>query len=90
MIAVMGPDAAVNAVYFNKLEAMDQAARSAEEERLREEYRADVDLERLASELIVDAIVAPEDLRNELVARFGAADERRDAVPDKRRSVTPV
>ncbi len=90
MIAVMGPDAAVNAVYFNKLEALDPDARAAEEAKLREEYRADVDIERLASELIVDAIVAPQHLRQELAARFAVADERRDAMPNKRRSVTPV
>lgn len=90
MIAVMGPDAAVNAVYFNKLEALEPEARAVEEARLRDEYRADIDIERLASELIVDAIVAPETLREELAARFAAADERRDAMPDKRRSVSPV
>jgi acetyl-CoA carboxylase carboxyltransferase component len=90
MIAVMGPDAAVNAVYFNKLEALAPDARAAEEARLREEYRADVDIDRLGSELIVDAIVAPQHLRQELAARFAAADERRDAMPHKRRSVTPV
>ncbi|MBW2269000.1 MAG: acyl-CoA carboxylase subunit beta [Deltaproteobacteria bacterium] len=90
MIAVMGPDAAVNAVYFNKLEALGPDARAAEEAKLREEYRADIDIERLGSELVVDAIVAAEQLREELAARFAAADERRDAMPDKRRSVTPV
>jgi acetyl-CoA carboxylase carboxyltransferase component len=90
MIAVMGPDAAVNAVYFNKLEAMEPEARAAEEARLRDEYRADIDIERLASEMIVDAIVPGPRLREELAVRFAAADERRDAMPDKRRSVTPV
>src|SRR5262249_18518559 len=63
MIAVMGPEAAVNAVYFNKLEAMPDAERAREEERLRAEFREDIDIERLASELAVDAVVPHRDLR---------------------------
>ncbi len=91
MIAVMGPEAAVNAVYFNKLEAIaDPAARAAEVEKLRAEFREDVDIGRLASELVVDAVVDPAELRRELVARFAAARGRRDAPPRKRRSVPPM
>jgi acetyl-CoA carboxylase carboxyltransferase component len=90
MIAVMGPEAAVNAVYFNKLEALPEAERAAEEERLRAEFREDIDIERLASELVVDAVVPPAELRSELAARLRAAWGRRDPAPDKRRSVTPV
>jgi acetyl-CoA carboxylase carboxyltransferase component len=90
MIAVMGPEAAVNAVYFNKLEALPEPERAAEEERLRAEFRADIDIERLASELAVDAIVPPRELRRELVARLRAAWGRRDPPPRKRRSVIPV
>lgn len=59
-------------------------------EKLREEFRADVDIERLASELVIDAIVDPADLRAELAARLAAAAGRRDEPPRKRRSVTPV
>jgi len=90
MIAVMGPEAAVNAVYFNKLEAMAPAARATEEERLRAEFREDIDIERLASELAVDAVVPHRELRDELVARLRAAWGRRDPAPNKRRMVTPV
>jgi acetyl-CoA carboxylase carboxyltransferase component len=90
MIAVMGPEAAVNAVYYNRLQALPEAERRAEEERLRREYREDVDVARLASELVVDAIVPPARLREELAARLRVAAERRDAPPRKRRSVTPV
>jgi acetyl-CoA carboxylase carboxyltransferase component len=90
MIAVMGPEAAVNAVYFNRLQGLEGEARAAEEERLRREYRADVDIERLASELAIDAIIPPERLREEIAARLRTAGDRRDPPPDKRRSVTPV
>ncbi len=90
MIAVMGPEAAVNAVFYNKLQALDEAERTAETERLRDEYREDVDLMRLASEMVIDAVVPPERLRAELVARLSAAEGRRDAQPRKFRSVTPM
>ena len=91
MIAVMGPEAAVNAVYYNKLQAMPEDERKAATEKLRSEYREDIDIERLASELVIDAIVAPERLRDELVARFAAIAERpADASPPKRRSVVPM
>jgi acetyl-CoA carboxylase carboxyltransferase component len=91
MIAVMGPEAAVNAVYYNKLQALPEAERSAEVERLRAEYREDVDIERLASELVIDAIVAPGDLRDELAARFrDLAGRPPDPAPAKRRSVIPM
>ena len=73
-IAVMGAEAAVNAVYYNKLAAIaDPAEREQETERLRAAYDADIDVLRLAGELVVDDVVQPEDLRAELIRRFAAA-----------------
>ena len=70
-IAVMGPEAAVNAVYANKIAAIDdpdeRAAFVAEQ---RAEYEEDVDLLRLASELVIDAIIEPSELRAELIRRY--------------------
>jgi len=90
MIAVMGPEAAVNAVYFNKLQGLSEDDRGAREAELQREYREDVDIQRLASELVVDAIVAPATLRDEIASRLRVAEGRRDAAPRKRRSVTPA
>ncbi len=91
MIAVMGPEAAVNAVYYNKLQALPEDQRKVETEKLRAEFREDVDIERLASELVIDAIVAPDRLRDEIAARFAAiADRPHDPAPPKRRSITPM
>jgi acetyl-CoA carboxylase carboxyltransferase component len=90
MIAVMGPEAAVNAVHANRLEAMPEAERGPEVARLRAEYASEIDVRRLAAELVIDAIVPPESLRDELVARFAAAAGRRDPLPRKRHAVTPV
>jgi acetyl-CoA carboxylase carboxyltransferase component len=91
MIAVMGPQAAVNAVYYNRIQAAPEGEREALVEKLRDEFRRDVDIQHLASELVIDAIVEPARLRTEIVAWFARIAERpRDAAPPKRRSVTPV
>ena len=50
MIAVMGAEAAVNAVFANKIAEKPEAERAAYVEQLREEYRADIDLLKLAVE----------------------------------------
>jgi methylmalonyl-CoA decarboxylase subunit alpha len=90
-IAVMGPQAAINAVYYNQLQAIeDETERAAETERLRAEYAADIDILHLASELVIDAVIAPEQLRGELIRRFALAAGKRREWPAKRNPVTPV
>jgi acetyl-CoA carboxylase carboxyltransferase component len=90
-IAVMGAEAAVNAVYANKLEQLsDDAARAAETGRLRREYEQDIDILRLASELVVDDIVEPEDLRAELIRRFAAARGKDRTPPRRRHGISPA
>jgi acetyl-CoA carboxylase carboxyltransferase component len=90
-IAVMGADAAVNAVYYNKLAAIeDPAAREEETRRLREQYDSDIDVLRLASELVVDDVVEPDDLRGELIRRFAAAAGKDRSFSRRRHGVTPV
>jgi methylmalonyl-CoA decarboxylase subunit alpha len=90
-IAVMGPEAAVNAVFANKIAAIEDPA---ERERFvgerRAEYETDVDLLHLASELVIDAVVAPEDLRDELVARLELARTKDRSFSDRRHGVPPV
>ena len=84
-IGIMGPEAAINAVYARKLAAIDDPEERAEtEERLREEYREDIDIHRMASEVVIDEIVAPSTLREELAARFAFyADVEKD-LPEKK------
>ncbi|TQL98297.1 acetyl-CoA carboxylase carboxyltransferase component [Actinoallomurus bryophytorum] len=90
-IAVMGAEAAVNAVYYNKIMAIeDEREREAYIEKLRAEYEEDIDIVRLAGELVVDAIVEPEDLRRELTGRFAAARGKDRAFSHRRHGVTPV
>jgi propionyl-CoA carboxylase beta subunit len=90
-IAVMGPQAAINAVYYNQLQAIeDPDARAARVEELRREYAEDIDVLHLASELVIDAVVPPEELRGELIRRFALAAGKRREWPAKRNPVTPV
>ncbi len=90
-IAVMGPQAAVNAVHLNRLQAIeDVAERERVTKELRDEYSADIDLLRLASEMVIDAIVQPEDLREDLIKRFALAERRKRTRMTRRRSVSPV
>jgi methylmalonyl-CoA decarboxylase subunit alpha len=90
-IAVMGPQAAINAVYFNQLQAIDDAdERAARTEQLRDEYAQDIDILHLASELVIDAVIEPDELRGELVRRFGHAAAKVRVWPQKHNAVTPV
>jgi acetyl-CoA carboxylase carboxyltransferase component len=90
-IAVMGPSAAINAVYYNQLQAIaDEGERAARTEELRREYAEDIDILHLASELVIDAVIQPEDLRGELVRRFALAAGKHREWPEKRNPVTPV
>jgi acetyl-CoA carboxylase carboxyltransferase component len=90
-IAVMGPSAAINAVFYNQLQAIDDGEeREQRTEELRREYGQDIDILHLASEMVVDAVIAPDRLREELVRRFGLYAGRRREWPAKHNPVTPV
>jgi acetyl-CoA carboxylase carboxyltransferase component len=90
-IAVMGPSAAVNAVFFNQLAAIeDPLERDQTRRRLQAEYAEGVDLLHLASELAVDAVIAPSALRAELIRRFAACAGRRRDWTAKRHGIPPA
>jgi acetyl-CoA carboxylase carboxyltransferase component len=90
-IAVMGPSAAVNAVFFNQLQAIeDPEAREARRRELMDEYAEGVDLLHLASELTIDAIVQPEDLRAELIRRYARYAGKHREWPAKRNAIPPA
>jgi acetyl-CoA carboxylase carboxyltransferase component len=87
----MGPQAAINAVFFNQVQAVeDPEEREAFVEKLRHDYKEEIDVLHLASELVVDAVVQPEDLRAELVRRFALYAGRQREWPAKHNAVTPV
>ncbi|MFD1562312.1 acyl-CoA carboxylase subunit beta [Haloarchaeobius amylolyticus] len=84
-IAIMGPEAAINAVYARKLaEIDDEDERERKEQELREEYREDIDIHRMASEVVIDEIVPPSSLREELTNRFAFYEDIDKDLPDKK------
>jgi acetyl-CoA carboxylase carboxyltransferase component len=90
-IAVMGAEAAVNAVYANKIAAIEDETERAEfVAAKRVEYEQDIDIVRLGSELVVDAIIEPHELRDELLARYAAARGKDRHFSRRRHGVTPV
>ena len=71
-IGPMSAEASVNAVYANKVAAIDDAEERAAFIAARTaEQQADINLLRMGSDLVVDAVVEPGDLRAELVAPDG-------------------
>jgi methylmalonyl-CoA decarboxylase subunit alpha len=90
-IAVMGPEAAVNAVYANKIAAIENPdERTAFVEAQRTIYEEDVDLLRLASELVIDAIVQPHELRDDLIRRIALARNKDRRFAERHHGIPPV
>lgn len=90
-IAVMGPEAAVNAVYANKIaEIDDDAEREQFVAARRAEYVEDVDLERLASDLVIDGVIEADDLRGELTRRLRYASRRDRHFSTRHHGIPPV
>jgi acetyl-CoA carboxylase carboxyltransferase component len=89
-IAVMGPEAAINAVYANVIAKLPEEERAAFVEAKRNEYAEDIDLFRLASELIVDAVVPFEALREDLIRRYGVYRVKDEPFSERRNPVYPV
>jgi acetyl-CoA carboxylase carboxyltransferase component len=90
-IAVMGPSAAVNAVYYNKIQDVPAGKeRDAFVAKLRDEYRDDIDIMKLASELVVDAVVPGSALRDEIKTRFARYADKIESRPKRKHMVPPV
>jgi acetyl-CoA carboxylase carboxyltransferase component len=90
-IAVMGPEPAINAVFFNKIQAIeDPEERAAYVAQKRAEYETDIDIAHLASENIVDSVVQPDDLREHLIVRLDAAAGKDRRFSERRHGVPPV
>lgn len=89
MIAVMGPEAAVNAVFYNKIMELPEKERPAYIQKLREEYRKDVDIYKLGAELVTDGMVMPSQLREEIINRFKKYESKEFYLPKRRHGVIP-
>ncbi|MBM7552604.1 acyl-CoA carboxylase subunit beta [Thalassobacillus pellis] len=89
-IAVMGPEAAVNAVYANKIAELPEEERPAFIKEKQEEYKENIDIYRLASEMVVDAIIQPDNLRQELIHRYEMYSSKEVTFTERKHGVYPV
>jgi acetyl-CoA carboxylase carboxyltransferase component len=89
-VAIMGPEPAINAVYYNKIMELPESERAAYVREKREAYVQDVDIYKLASEMLVDGIIAGSELRGELMKRLEYAQSKQLEFPPRRNPVLPV
>ncbi|GAC1632298.1 MAG: acyl-CoA carboxylase subunit beta [Ktedonobacteraceae bacterium] len=89
-IAVMGPEAAINAVFANQIAEMPEEQREPFRKMMEARYAEDIDIFRLASELIVDTITPFEALRNELIARYSIYQTKSEQFSERRNPIYPV
>lgn len=89
-IAVMGPEAAINAVFANQIAEMPEEQRDPFRKMMEVRYAEDIDIFRLASELIVDTITPFEALRGELIARYGVYQTKSEPFAERRNPIYPV
>lgn len=89
--ALMGPDAAINAIHANKIaEISDPEEQQAFVTAARAEYEEGVDVFKIANENAVEAVVSPRNLRRELVSRFAVYGGRKPISVERRNGVYPV
>src|SRR5699024_8703290 len=86
-IAVMRPEAAVNAVHANKIAELPGDERAAFIKQKQDEYKDDIDIYRLASEMVIDAIINPEHLREELMKRYEVYQAKNIAFTERKHGV---
>ena len=90
-IGPMSAPASVNAVYAGVIAAIgDEAERAAFVAARTAEQQADINLLRMGSDLVVDAVVEPDRLRGELAARLAAADRWTRSTGRRHHPVSPV
>jgi len=89
-IAVMGPEAAINAVYANQIAEMAEDQRDSFRKMMEARYAEDIDIFRLASEMIVDTITPFEALRDELIARYSIYQTKSEPFSERRNPIYPV
>src|SRR6266536_951992 len=89
-IAVMGPEAAINAVFTNQIAELPEEQRDPFRKMMEAKYAEDIDIFRLASELIVDTITPFEALRNELITRYSFYHTKDARFSEFRNPIYPV
>jgi acetyl-CoA carboxylase carboxyltransferase component len=88
--ALMGPEAAINAIHANRIATLgvDEARAFVEEKR--REYKEDIDVFSVANAFSIEAVVPGDELRDELIRRFTAYSRKRAQGPARRNGVLPI
>src|SRR5947199_2161305 len=89
-IAVMAPDAAINAVFANQIAELPEEQREPFRKMMEAKYAEDIDIFRLASEMILDTITPFESLRDELIARYRIYETKEMRFSECRNPIYPV
>lgn len=90
-IGPMSAEASVNAVYANKIaDIQDETQRQVFIAERKAEQEMDFSLLKMGSELVVDAVVAPQRLRLELARRLAAADGWTRSGRSRHHVISPV
>ena len=82
-ISVMGPDAAVNALFGDQMGDMDEESREQFEEMMRAEYERYIDIRAQAAQMEVDELLPAGDLRGQLAGRLRTLENKRRTVRDR-------
>ena len=82
-IAVMGPDAAVNALFAEQMADMDEESREQFEEMMRTEYDKHIDIRAQAAKMQVDELLPAGELRSQLAARLETLQHKRRTTRDR-------
>jgi len=88
--AVMGPEAAVNAVYYNKIMELPEEEREAYIQEKRAEYEDNIDPYSVASEFFIENVIPGDELRQELINRFEIYSNKAYKRIERRNGVMPV
>jgi acetyl-CoA carboxylase carboxyltransferase component len=88
--AVMGPEAAINAVYYNKIMELPEAEREAYVAEKRREYEENIDPYAVANEFFIEDVVPGAALRDDLIRRFEMYAHKDRVRVDRRNGVIPV
>lgn len=91
MAGLVGPEAAINALYAKQVAAMPKEERDTFVKQKREEYAEDISVLGMpADRFHIEAVVEPEHLRDELIARFEVYSRRENKAIERRSPVHQV
>lgn len=91
MPALVGPEAAVNAIHYNRIMELPEAERAEFVKQKRDEFAQDIDVYKAAADpFAVEDVLPASRLRDDLIKRFRIYGRREAKVIERRSAVHPV